>query len=255
MAAPEGYTELGLVGYADKGTYLPDVTYNRYMCVYYEGSTYVALKDGLVGVTPVDGEDWKYLAKGFNETSADGITVTDTSGIIDGTAGKKTILQTFLDKVGDFIINKAITNENFVSKLTERLVNNGTTAEDVTGFALDARQGNPNIEGSLAKQISELNARSLYDIRSSTYIIDGSKITELPLGYGLWLLIIYQGGSWFSYGMYLLNISNQSVGSGYLTICAASQLDLEITIDAGKAIIKNNSIASVKAIIHTAALF
>lgn len=202
MAAPEGYTELGLVGYADKGTYLPDVTYNRYMCVYYEGSTYVALKDGLVGVTPVDGEDWKYLAKGFNETSADGITVTDTSGIIDGTAGKKTILQTFLDKVGDFIINKAITNENFVSKLTERLVNNGTTAEDVTGFALDARQGNPNIEGSLAKQISELNARQIKSVKQNLSTDEYSQAVAsvdgtIICGYSSRYLLVHQGGSIF----------------------------------------------------------
>ena len=37
----------------------------------------------------------------------------------------------------------------------ESIVNNQTTT--VVGFALDARQANPNIDGSLAKQISDLN--------------------------------------------------------------------------------------------------
>lgn len=37
----------------------------------------------------------------------------------------------------------------------ESIVNNHTTT--VAGFALDARQANPNIDGSLAKQISDLN--------------------------------------------------------------------------------------------------
>ena len=37
----------------------------------------------------------------------------------------------------------------------ESIVNNQTTT--VAGFALDARQANPNIDGSLAKQISDLN--------------------------------------------------------------------------------------------------
>lgn len=119
MAAPEGYTKLGNVGYADKGVYSADATYNKYNTVYHEGSTYVALKDNLHGVTPADGANWRYMAKGFTEASADAITVIDTSGIIDGTKNKKTILQTFLDKVGDFIINKAVTNDALMLKLAD----------------------------------------------------------------------------------------------------------------------------------------
>ena len=119
MAAPEGYTKLGNVGYADKGVYSADATYNKYNAVYHEGSTYVALKDNLHGVTPADGANWRYMAKGFTEASADAITVIDTSGIIDGTKNKKTILQTFLDKVGDFIINKAVTNDALMLKLAD----------------------------------------------------------------------------------------------------------------------------------------
>lgn len=38
----------------------------------------------------------------------------------------------------------------------ESIVNNQTTT--VAGFALDARQANPNIDGSLAKQITSLNS-------------------------------------------------------------------------------------------------
>lgn len=119
MAAPEGYTKLGNVGYADKGVYSADATYNKYNTVYHEGSTYVALKDNLHGVTPADGANWRYMAKGFTEAAADAITVIDTSGIIDGTKNKKTILQTFLDKVGDFIINKAVTNDALMLKLAD----------------------------------------------------------------------------------------------------------------------------------------
>ena len=121
MAAPEGYTKLGNVGYADKGVYSAEATYNKYNTVYHEGSTYVALKDNLHGVTPADGVNWRYMAKGFTEASADAITVIDTSGIIDGTKNKKTILQTFLDKVGDFIINKAVTNDALMLKLADYL--------------------------------------------------------------------------------------------------------------------------------------
>ena len=44
------------------------------------------------------------------------------------------------------------------------IVNNQTTT--VAGFALDARQANPNIDGSLAKQISDLNGRNSKKIPS-----------------------------------------------------------------------------------------
>ncbi len=44
----------------------------------------------------------------------------------------------------------------------ESIVNNQTTT--VAGFALDARQANPNIDGSLAKQISDLNGSLMQEI-------------------------------------------------------------------------------------------
>ena len=49
------------------------------------------------------------------------------------------------------------TLENKLDK--DNVVNNQTTTE--AGFALDARQANPNIDGSLAKQISDLNGSLL----------------------------------------------------------------------------------------------
>lgn len=41
----------------------------------------------------------------------------------------------------------------------ESIVNNQTTT--VAGFALDARQANPNIDGTLAKQLSDLNSKKI----------------------------------------------------------------------------------------------
>ena len=124
MAAPEGYTKLGLIGYTDKGTYSDSSTYNRYNVVLFEGSSYVALKDNLTGVEPAnDGTNWRIFAQGFN-------------------------------------IENAVTTDNFQTTLQNYIANNGTTNQ--AGFAADARQLNPNIEGSLAKQVSELNAKLLY---------------------------------------------------------------------------------------------
>ena len=146
---------LGKVGIVDKGNYSASATYNSGDFVIYNGSTFLAIKDGVKGIAPSDDKtNWKYLAKGFNEPAASGITVTDTHGIIDGSKGKKTFAQNLFDGIGNWIITKAVTNDTFVNKLTERLINNGTAT--LEGFALDARQGNPTVEGSLAKQISKL---------------------------------------------------------------------------------------------------
>ncbi|MFQ7874039.1 hypothetical protein [Enterocloster sp.] len=158
MAAPEGYTKLGNVGYADKGVYSADATYNKYNAVYHEGSTYVALKDNLHGVTPADGANWRYMAKGFTEASADAITVIDTSGIIDGTKNKKTILQTFLDKIGDFIINKAVTNDALLLKLADYvaktdIVQVESTATNKVPSSAYLKQVKDSIDSNLADKL------------------------------------------------------------------------------------------------------
>lgn len=176
MAAPEGYTKLGNVGYADKGVYSADATYNKYNAVYHEGSTYVALKDNLHGVTPADGVNWRYMAKGFTEASADAITVIDTSGIIDGTKNKKTILQTFLDKVGDFIINKAVTNDALMLKLADYvaktdIVQVESTATNKVPSSAYLKQVKDSIDSNLMNlpKIIECGNTTFTKINANTY--------------------------------------------------------------------------------------
>ena len=175
MAAPEGYTKLGNVGYADKGVYSADATYNKYNAVYHEGSTYVALKDNLHGVTPADGVNWRYMAKGFTEASADAITVIDTSGIIDGTKNKKTILQTFLDKVGDFIINKAVTNDALMLKLADYvaktdIVQVESTATNKVPSSAYLKQVKADINSNLAKTNAKVTLNGVKNINGFTAV-------------------------------------------------------------------------------------
>ena len=175
MAAPEGYTKLGNVGYADKGVYSADATYNKYNAVYHEGSTYVALKDNLHGVTPADGANWRYMAKGFTEASADAITVIDTSGIIDGTKNKKTILQTFLDKIGDFIINKAVTNDALLLKLADYvaktdIVQVESTATNKVPSSAYLKQVKDSIDSNLAKTNAKVTLNGVKNINGFTAV-------------------------------------------------------------------------------------
>ena len=161
MSAPEGYTALATLSYSYKGEYSADSTYNKYNTVYFEGSTYVSIQDGNTGHEPSnDGVWWKYVARGFLTEDAAEIEAKDTYGVTDeeptpaGGLTKKTILQTWLDKVADRIINKLVANDSFQTKLMEFLVNNGTT--NLEGFGLDARFGK-----TLQDQISELNAKRI----------------------------------------------------------------------------------------------
>lgn len=61
-----------------------------------------------------------------------------------------------LKDIYDYAIEKLLNNDDFVSKLAERIVNTGTTSE--AGYAADARQLNPNQSGSLAQQITQLKS-------------------------------------------------------------------------------------------------
>lgn len=73
---------LGTVGIVDKGNYSATTTYAKGNFVFYLGSTWLCLKDNTKGVTPTnDGTNWKYLARGYEET--------DSIIIEDDVTGKK----------------------------------------------------------------------------------------------------------------------------------------------------------------------
>lgn len=57
-----------------------------------------------------------------------------------------------------------------------KVVNNQTTTED--GYALDARQANPNIDGTLAKQVADLNG----SLGTFDFIPDGSNLNYYTSG-------------------------------------------------------------------------
>lgn len=95
MPAPEGYTSLGVIGYTDKGTYAAGTTYNRFNVVLYNGSSYVAVKDGLTGVTPAnDGVNWRLFANGFPDN---GVT----------TDNFQNTLENYLDQTESTATNRA----------------------------------------------------------------------------------------------------------------------------------------------------
>ncbi|EXG84498.1 hypothetical protein K413DRAFT_1241 [Clostridium sp. ASBs410] len=145
---------LGTVGIADKGTYNASATYVTGNSVYYEGSTWTALKDNLTGIQPEEGENWKYLARGFGSDSLSQIEGKDTSGVL-GPAGANVISQALVDALADRVMTKLFPNSN--------IVNNGLTTQ--AGFALDARYGK-----TLKDLFDGLNS-NLNDIKNVSYSV------------------------------------------------------------------------------------
>lgn len=100
-------TPLGLVGIADKGTYSAEATYNKGQFVLYDGSTWLALKDNLNGVTPAEGENWKYLARGFAAELLSLVTAIDSQGL-SGSQGGQVNAQSLIDVLADKVANQLI---------------------------------------------------------------------------------------------------------------------------------------------------
>ena len=138
MAVPAGYTELGRIGFVDRGTYASGTTYRIGDVVYYNGSTWVALKDNLKGVTPVTGANWKYMARGFAAEALSAITAKDTSGVL-GTAGASVTSQALVDAIADKVMTKLIEKSKIVNNLLA--TDTTTVLSGPMGKSLDEKIG------------------------------------------------------------------------------------------------------------------
>ena len=142
---------LGTVGIADRGNYSASATYVKGNFVYYDGSSWLALKDNLTGVTPEEGDNWKYLARGYAAELLSMITALDTSGVL-GQAGASVGGQALMDAIADKVMTKLVERSSIVQtestdpstvpsspyfkqvtdKLTSDLGNIGTNLSDVS---------------------------------------------------------------------------------------------------------------------------
>ena len=155
MAIPEGYEKLAVIGIAYKGEYDPETEYHIMNAVYYEGSTYVALKEHPEGVPTADGANWMYLAKGFIQNMLDTVKAKDTSGLL-GEPGGVVSAQTLMDKIADKMTKELVTNTALQNKLANyilksQIVNNLLATQP--GNPLDATQGK-----ILADKFAQLNS-------------------------------------------------------------------------------------------------
>lgn len=154
----------GRVAIVPKGDWSADATYKRLDAVTHNNTLYFAKKNVPAGTVTSNTEYWsKSIAGG-----ASAIATTEDAGVVKPDGKSMSVDESgtlsinldgttiTLDEAKNVIKLADALKEKIGSALQpESIVNNQTTT--VAGFALDARQANPNIDGSLAKQISDLN--------------------------------------------------------------------------------------------------
>lgn len=154
----------GRVAIVPKGEWNANATYKRLDAVTYNNTLYFAKKDVPAGTVTSNTEYWsKSIVGGVGAIATteeagivkpDGKSMSvDESGTLSINLDGATIT---LDEAKNVIKLADTLKEKIGNALQpESIVNNQITT--VEGFALDARQANPNIDGTLAKQLSDLN--------------------------------------------------------------------------------------------------
>ena len=184
----------GRVAIVPKGDWSADAAYKRLDAVTYNNTLYFAKKEVPVGTATSNTEYWsKSIVGGVGAIAtkedagivkpADGLSIAEDGTLkvsIDGTT-------LTMDQVNNVIKLADALKDKIGSALQpESIVNILTTTE--AGFALDARQANPNVEGTLAKQISDLNdsLNDLYNFKFRKVIDSWSSSSQVSGGCGIY---------------------------------------------------------------------
>lgn len=180
----------GRVAIVPKGDWSADATYKRLDAVTYNNTLYFAKKEVPVGTATSNTEYWSKSIVG----GASAIATTEDAGIVKPDGKSMSVDESgtlsinldgttiTLDEAKNVIKLADTLKEKIGSALQpESIVNNQITTEE--GFALDARQANPNLDGTLAKQLSDLNG-SLNDKFSQQGLISNlSDIKDIGIYY------------------------------------------------------------------------
>ena len=167
----------GRVAIVPKGDWIADATYKRLDAVTYNNTLYFAKKEVPAGTATSNTEYWSKSIVG----SASAIATTEDAGVVKPDGKSMSVDESgtlsinldgttiTLDEAKNVIKLADTLKDKIGSALQpESIVNNQITTEE--GFALDARQANPNINGTLAKQLSDLNG----SLGTFDFIPDGS---------------------------------------------------------------------------------
>jgi hypothetical protein len=207
----------GRVAIVPKGDWSAETEYKRLDEVTYNNTMFIAKKAVPKGTLPTNAEYWsKSIVGGVGAIAtkedagivkpADGLSIAEDGTLkvsIDGAT-------LTMDQVNN-VIKLADTLKEKINGAfpAANVVNNQTTT--VAGFALDARQANPNINGTLAKQISDLNG-SLKNVATKNDIsaLNPSADIKLYTGFSIGRL----GMGWYRFAEIIFNSEAGAKGAG-----------------------------------------
>lgn len=141
----------GIVTFVIRGDWVSGtVNYKIFNLVYYGGSTYIAKNNISNSTVPPENDslNWQLFAHGYMSDLLSEINGIDTSGLL-GTVGATVPGQSLIDEIADMVSSKLLPIDN--------IANNQST--NISGFALDARQANPDITNSLSYKINKLSTK------------------------------------------------------------------------------------------------
>jgi hypothetical protein len=180
----------GRVAIVPKGDWSADATYKRLDAVTHNNTLYFAKKDVPAGTATSNTEYWSKSIVG----GASAIATTEDAGVVKPDGKSMSVDESgtlsinldgttiTLDEAKNVIKLADALKDKIGSALQpESIVNNQVTTEN--GFALDARQANPNLDGTLAKQISDLNG----SLNNNRDIIWSSPHTLTPSVINKWV--------------------------------------------------------------------
>lgn len=180
----------GRVAIVPKGDWSADATYKRLDAVTYNNTLYFGKKDVPAGTATSNTEYWSKSIVG----GASAIATTEDAGVVKPDGKSMSVDESgtlsinldgttiTLDEAKNVIKLADTLRDKIGSALQpESIVNNQITT--VEGFALDARQANPNLDGTLAKQLSDLNG----SLNNNRDIIWSSPHTLTPSVINKWV--------------------------------------------------------------------
>lgn len=200
----------GRVAIVPKGDWSAETEYKRLDEVTYNNTMFIAKKAVPKGTLPTNAEYWsKSIVGGVGAIAtkedagivkpADGLSIAEDGTLkvsIDGTT-------LTMDQVNN-VIKLADTLKEKINGAfpAANVVNNQITTE--TGYALDARQANPNLDGTLAKQVADLNGSlsasyanvsDKLDTEAATGVIEYTRIGRITM---LYFTLTFKQGSGIS---------------------------------------------------------
>lgn len=221
----------GRVAIVPKGDWSAETEYKRLDEVTYNNTMFIAKKAVPKGTLPTNAEYWsKSIVGGVGAIAtkedagivkpADGLSIAEDGTLkvsIDGTT-------LTMDQVNNVIkLADALKDKIGTALQPESIVNNQTTSEE--GFVLDARQANPNLDGTIAKQISDLNG-SLNDLNNFKFrkiINNWSSASQVSGGCGIYRVETIEDNFYSSISKHVTTFKN--VGDYSLIIFSWNGLD------------------------------